>query len=149
MYCSAVLMYGSPAAPTFGHRQQTSGLPTGVRQGLEYVHQTILMRTNPDKIIVEVFRFPTSGDAVRHVSPPLGAQGRRGRSAPGVLGAGEASGRVWAVLGASRRRVPVRCQQLGERLGQFGALHGAVWVDEKLSEKPWLICRFTNSGAVS
>ena len=39
--CSIVVL----KAPLVGHRQQAPSLPTGVRQGLEKVHQTSLMRT--------------------------------------------------------------------------------------------------------
>ena len=49
--------------PDVRHRQQPPNLVTGVRQGLQKVHQTVLMRTNPDEIIVGIFRCPTSGDA--------------------------------------------------------------------------------------
>lgn len=38
-------MMGSVAPPVFRHRQQTPNLVTGVRQGLQEVHQDRLMRT--------------------------------------------------------------------------------------------------------
>jgi hypothetical protein len=41
----AVGMIGSVAPPVVRHRQQALDLITGVRQGLQKVHQTCLMRT--------------------------------------------------------------------------------------------------------
>ena len=50
----AVGMMDSVAPPVVRHRQQALDLVTGVRQGLQKVHETMLMRTNLEKIIVEV-----------------------------------------------------------------------------------------------
>jgi len=46
---------GTPVTPPrLSHRQQPPNFVTGVRQGLQKVHETMLMRTNLEKIIVEV-----------------------------------------------------------------------------------------------
>jgi len=44
----------SVAPPVVRHSQQALDFMTGVRQGFQKVHETMLMRTNLEKIIIEV-----------------------------------------------------------------------------------------------
>ena len=89
-----------------------------VRVAAEELHETMLMRTNLEKIIVEV-RVPPAVTPLGVYRRPWASWG--GGSVPfGESGSGEAPERVWDVLIASRGRVSVACQQLGERLSRPG-----------------------------
>ena len=88
----------SVAPPVVRHRQQALDLMTGVRQGLQKVRQTVVMRTNPGKIIVEVYRCPTSGDG--HQRAPRAIRGGWGVSLS-VLGVGRCPDAL-GVFGVSR-----------------------------------------------
>ncbi len=55
---NAFIMSVVTVPPGRCHREQALD-PSRVRQGFQKVHQTAIMRTNPDEIIVGVFHSPT------------------------------------------------------------------------------------------